>query len=163
MSENNDFFELFDEKIEYPNNLAEVGIEQGVLLRCVSNSYLNGLINYVDPFFVCVIERYTDWSKESLNDEIKLVEKAYHTQYNFVNDDVILLAETENSLWFFWSDKDCSDCSIGRITKTISKDDFKQKLINWIVSHPYVDRNENTEAIVGNYIEMKMPTGWISF
>lgn len=156
-------FELFDEIIEYPTSLAEEGVNQGVLLNYVSKSYINGIVNYVSPFFVCVIERYIDWSKISIYDEIELMEKSHHTQYSMISDDVILLAKTENSLWFFWSDQDCSDCSVGRIAKTITEDDFKQKLIDWIVSHPYVDRDENTESIVGNYIELKIPKGWMSF
>jgi hypothetical protein len=99
-----------------------------------------------------------------LDDEIELVKKAYHTDYSNISDDIIVLAKTKNSLWFFWSDKDVSDCQIGRIaTTTINQNDFIQKLIDWITSHSYIERGLNTEAIVGKYKELDLPTGWITF
>jgi len=157
------FFDLFDEYIEYPKNLAEEGVTQGTLLAYVSLDYLNGFVNYVEPFFVCVIERYRDWTKTPLDNLISLVEKAHHTDYSTIDDDIIILAKTKNSLWFFWSDKDVSDCQIGRISNTIiNQDDFIQKLIDWITSHQYVERPFQSEAIVGNYKELALPTGWIT-
>lgn len=112
------FFKLFKYNEEYPENIAERGAPQDTLYEYVSTTFLNGFINYVKIFFVCVIERYVIWDEnpdcfEAWNG----VAKDFHPDYSHIGDDVLILAESPNSFWFFWSDQDSSDCMIGRFAK----------------------------------------------
>jgi hypothetical protein len=153
----NNFFDLFDNSYEYPDNLAETGVPNHTLFEYVSNTYLNGLINYVDPFFVCVISRYKDWSKEKIDfKKWDKIASEYHTDYSGIiqDDDIILLAESDNSYWYFYADGDVSDCEIGRIAKNkISKKKLKKMLIDFI----------NNDSDLGSYYELPLPKGWVSF
>jgi len=109
------------------------------------------------------MERYVDWRK------INLVEwdakaKEFHPDYAGIDDDIMLLAESDNDYWFFWSDRDVSDCCIGRFNKSkITKEEIKKSLIEWITQHEYLERGEHTESIVGNYHELPLPEGWVVF
>jgi hypothetical protein len=173
-----DFFKLFKHGEWYPKNIAERGVPENTLFEYVSHTFLNGFINHVTPFFVCVIERYRRWSfKEKINDpehrlypfslyEWKAYAKDCDTNYSRIDDDVLLLAESDNSLWFFWNDKDCSDCEIGRIDKnSISKEKMKDLLIDFIEQHDSSDRSDNydCEGITGRWMRLPLPSGWIKF
>jgi hypothetical protein len=161
MKKDIDFMELFDFCEEYPDNLSETGVPQDTLFEYVSNTFLNGLINYVEPFFVCVVERYKDWDEENIDfKKWDKIASEFHTNYIDImqDDDIILLAESKNSWWYFYSDGDVSDCEIGRISKEkITKKEFQLKLIKHIKYNCFNDK-EN-----GRYYELPLPKGWINF
>lgn len=161
-----DFFDLFKDSEEYPENLAESGVPQNMMFEYVSSTFLNGLINYITPFWACVLERYTTW-KNVDTAQWKEYLQVPHLKLRDFDDDIFVLGETENSFWFFWFDCDVSDCAVGRIDKSVTtKENMKNLLIDWITSHEYIEREPNTESIVGNYYELPVEAfecGWTSF
>lgn len=156
------FWDLFDDCIEYPDNELKLnGIPKNVFYEYISSTYLNGFINYVENYDAIMIERYEDWweDKEKYENE-----NDHHTNYSKYPDDVIIFAESENDYWFFWNDRDCSDCCIGRIDKTRVKDlnEFKELFIKFIDNNGNPEpRQENCEHITGRYINLNPPRGWI--
>lgn len=160
------FFKLFQYSEEYPENIAECGIPNNTLFEFVSNDFLTGFINYTKPFWGCVLERYEIWGNIDLNTWKQYLAKP-HPCFGDFDDDVLILAETENCFWFFWFDCDVSDCQLGRVDKSLTtKDEMIKLLVEWIESHEYVERQPNTESIVGNYYELPVEylnRGWISF
>jgi len=163
------FYNLFQHIEEYPDNIAEQGIPNNTLFEFVSSSFLNGFINYTEPFWGCVIERYKVWKDIDMDMWKKYLFDPLppHAHLDYFDDDVLILSETANCFWFFWFDCDVSDCQIGRIDKSlITKDEMRDLLVEWIKSHDYTDRPLDTESVVGNYYELSvkyLKRGWISF
>ena len=150
-----EFWNLFDEDYDYPSGdqLLE-GVPVNTLYSYVSSYYLNGFINYIEPIKAIMVERYSD--EEELESNAQTVAKfneKFHSNFSDLPDDVLIAAESNNSYWFFWYDKDCSDCQIGRLSKdTITKEDYL-KLFNELV----VD----TELLGDNHYELKL-AGWVT-
>lgn len=137
-------FDLFRDSEEYPQNIAERGVEENYVYCYVSNTFLNGFINYVKVIKAVVVERYTCppdcecinihngvttksdrcvvWDSPKFHERLKPM-LAHHSNWSYAPDDVWILAETENFYWFFWYDRDCSDCAIGRASKELLKED----------------------------------------
>jgi hypothetical protein len=161
-----DFFDLFKDSVIYPENIAERGVPQNMILEYVSHTFLNGLINYITPFWSCVLERYRIWKDIDVSQWENCLQEPHLNLRDF-DDDIFVLGETENSFWFFWFDCDVSDCMIGRIEKSlVTKEKMKRLLIEWIKAHEYVERRPLTESIVGNYYELPVEAfkhGWVSF
>jgi hypothetical protein len=61
-----DIKDYFHEEVEYPNDIAENPLPLGRLLSYVSNTFLNGFINYVHPVEAVVLNRYVplDWDMD---------------------------------------------------------------------------------------------------
>jgi len=125
-------FDLWEneQKEEYPQNLAERGVPQNMLFDFVSNQFLDGFINYVKPVFCCVVETYK--KLENIVLEVERFNQSFHSSFDILSDNVWILAESENSFWFFAYDKDASDCVIGRIEKIYSKEEMIEFFINQI-------------------------------
>lgn len=88
----------------------------GWVINYISSIFLNGWINYVEPVRAFVIQRYED-DYYALNTRVEQWNKKerHHTQLNFFEDDVLLLARSEiGDWWYFWFDCDVSDCCIGK-------------------------------------------------
>jgi hypothetical protein len=146
------FDDLINNVIEYPNEELLNGIENNTMYRYVSNFFVNGIINYVDIYYAITIKRYVGGCKLNFDTTItnELDQQGrYHTEYNKLSDDVLVLAGTENELWMFWSDRDVSDCKIFRTNKDITKEQFKKLFINWIKEKGY-----------DHYYELPIPNGW---
>jgi hypothetical protein len=152
------FYDIFKETEQYPENICERGVPQDTLFEYVSNTFLDGLINYVSDHRAYMLERYGKFEngkhvehkvtdieamKTKLEDDV-------HTALSTCPDDVVVLAESQNSYWFFYYDWDCSDCEIGRVDRA-SFDSFEK-----FVEH----FKENSR---GNMIMLPKPTGWISW
>lgn len=157
------FFDVFDETFQYPDREQLLnGVPMNTLFEYVSSTYLEGFINYVNIKSVILIQRYWDKDKDDtwdkfVKDSIKEAEKS-HTKYGDIGDDVLILAESDSSWWFFWNDKDCSDCEIGRIDKNkISLEDAKKLLIKFIESY-----KKDQSDITGEYVELPIGSGWRS-
>jgi hypothetical protein len=152
---------LFEDGADYPSNEAMVnGVPQNHLYQYVSSTYLNGFINYTPIFYAVMVKRYSAddvfverYPEGSWDKCVKSVDKLtnqFHTNYGVLKDDVMLLGETEGSIWFYWFDKDSSDCCIGRLDKSQhTKERVKELFISYL--------QNKWEA----YIELPKPTGWI--
>lgn len=149
-----EFLELFNENIDYPQNIAECGVPENTLYNYVPNSFLNGFINHVTPIRAIMVERYGDDEDREQNPlSIQQFNKQPHADLSELSDDVLILAETTNSYWLFWYDKDVSDCSIGRVNKTKNKRETVVRLFNeFIVSNELFD---------GHHYEIVL-NGWVS-
>ena len=154
------FFDIFKDSEDYPKNIAERGVPEGMLYQYVSNSFLDGLINYTEPFWGCIIERYTKFEDMSA-ERWREITCCASPLKNF-GDDILILSETLNSLWFFWYDQDNSGCSIGRVAKKFLRKSFMQELLTrWVASQ----RKEPT-SMTGRFVELPegwLDTGWVTF
>lgn len=123
---NINMWSLFDEAIEFPQNIAEKGVPENTLYEYVSSSLLNGYINHVNPIMAVMVARYGDENEiASYDANVKEFSAEPHCDLSLLRDDVLIAAESDNFYWFFWYDKDCSDCLIGRFSKAkCSKFDF---------------------------------------
>jgi len=110
--------------IEYPDREQLLtGPSEGYDYVYVSNTYLNGFINYVDIISAYMIRRYSIGSDDEWNEACKnvdLLADDVHTDISDSSkfDDVIILAESEHCYWIFWDDCDCSDCCICKFNKS---------------------------------------------
>lgn len=141
------FEEYFCDTIEYPNIGVEI-LPMNINYVYVSNTFLNGFINYTTPIKAFVLGRYHDWNdalhdghtisvmvppgsynwlkincktKEELYQHLIVPNSVRHSKLDRdFQDDVVILAkskETESDEWcyfYYWYDRDCSDCCIGR-------------------------------------------------
>lgn len=164
-------YDYFDDIIDYPQDLAENILPYGTMYQYVSHTFLNGLINYVKPISIFVLDRYLnedfvantwdDDDKEDFETKKNVIKKItnnkydeFHTKLDIFNDDVILLAEiSENKYMYFYFDMDVSDCSIGRFETTDEVEVIIESIVKWL---------ENKKITY-----TKLPTsflnGWLSF
>ena len=156
-----DFFELFADSEDYPENIAERGVPQNTSFQYVSSTFVNGYVNYINVKYAIMIERYTEFNIKNIRRFISWLKDQFHTKYgNFLTltagdnilDDIILFGETENSYWYIWSDRDCSDCCIGSIDKTVVTDlsEFRDTFIDFALGNGY-----------HKYVELPTPSGFI--
>lgn len=134
--------------VEYPDpdQILE-GPQPGVMFEYVSNTYLNGLINYVSVEKAFLVRRYKDSGHE---DVVREIEGAIHPNLND-HDDCFVIGSSHGRthFWFFWYDLDCSDCCVGRAECTLEEMDlFVQGL-----AQEFPDRFE---------IDVDKIRGWIS-
>ena len=175
-------FDYFNNCIAYPQDVSCDPIPYGILWTYISSTFLNGFINYVEPFGFYVLNRYSDLSDDisdreaHVQEEVnrrnwfifngtkgelidKLISKEYsmyHTKLDSFGDDVVIISEIgEGKYMFFWFDMDSSDCSIGRFETTDSKEEIIQSIKEWI----------NSEENLNGYTDMPIEIlqGWLSF
>jgi len=125
-----EFDDYFDEHYEYPQITVQM-LKMGDLYWYISTTFLNGWINYVkiiSAFMITRYKKYVDNVKEA--DEFNKEKEFHHTDIGKeLEDDVLILAKdeyNENTYWFFWSDRDCSDSAIGRFQTKDSEKDVKK-------------------------------------
>lgn len=154
-----DFFDYFEYSEDYPKNIAERGVSENSYYCYISTTFLNGMINYVKPFWGCILERYEDWTEEKVDKYQEKLKSQQHTDFSIIPDDVLILAESDNDYWFFWSDKDVSDSAIGRFSKDgIAKEDVISSLEQWISNNPQKEGSKNPFTQI-----ISEPIGWMSF
>jgi len=126
----------FPDEVEYPHICGgEPILEPGRLWSYVSNTLLNGFLNYPTIVAGMLLTRYRSHSINSAGlDRFRLADskKLLHTDMDeWFEDDVHLLGRDDLgrdynysdpkepiTYWYFWYDMDCSDCSIGRFVTT---------------------------------------------
>lgn len=123
----------FKDHIEFPENLAELGVPQDTLLLRVDSTFLAGYVNIIDRFAVYLVDYYGDgcWDDKNRLDYFCKSFKKEGQLYDLTDspDDIAILGETENSYWFLYIDKGCLKSLIGRMNKNVmSKDQFICKL-----------------------------------
>ena len=184
-------WDYFNEKIEYPKEVAHETLPYGTVWCYISSTFLNGMINYVKPISCFVVDRYThddeevgagsshfkwDGSKRELIDAIIAGEKEiYHTYLNCFSDDIIILTKIETNkdddglYMFFWFDCDVSDCCIGKFKTKDKEEDVIQSVKNWLDDNKEDNKGlkilPNTDNGILNYTELPLSflRGWIKF
>ena len=122
-------FEMHKTEIEYPERkLLLNGVKQDSKYCYVSNTYLNGFINYVDIISAAMIYDYAgedEWN--TFCENVDNLKDKYHTNVSDSDkfDTIVILGKSEDSYWIFVSDRDNSDCSITRLYKEAFKNDDK--------------------------------------
>jgi hypothetical protein len=115
-----------------PVNIISRGIQPGEGYEYISDSFINGLVNYRDyTVGGFMLRRYTDdeeWAEsckyiDSLVDEV-------HSNFRKCMDDVFLLMkfldeeDNLNYIWY-WYDQDVSDCCVAVFSADKVKDDVE--------------------------------------
>ena len=128
-------FDYFADSVDYPNNIAEDPIPYGVCWNYISNTFLNGFINYVKPIAIYAIDRYTPDDEEITVDEhddkmnwkktvatkkeirdriINGTIQNFHTDLHILKDDLIVLAKLNDSTAFAREDLRCINLSANK-------------------------------------------------
>lgn len=146
---------------DYPSSqIAETGgIGQNTFYDYVSNSFLDGLVNYANIQKAFIVggddldrARYRTHEElvASLNSQV-------HSKLN-CGQDVILLGNTDKSFWLFWYDQDCSNCALLRIERSFFQD-FEQ-FVSSVLG--FVKESEHGRGSKPTLFEFE-PKGWIAF
>jgi hypothetical protein len=109
----------FADSEDYPS-VANDPAPMGVWQCYISQTYLNGWINYVRPYLSAfLITRYRPHSMNAAELAKFHESDPFHADLSSLGDDVLLLGRSEydnnfGAYWVFWFDNDVSDCCIGR-------------------------------------------------
>lgn len=122
----NNFMDLFEDTYEYPKIAEHCGVPENTLFCYISDSFLDGFINYFDFVNAYVVHRYRD--EPAPKEEIEIFNNTHHSKISLLEDDVLILSQSERDWWFFWYDQDCSDCAIERFSKEIASHNTVQRL-----------------------------------
>lgn len=192
------FSKYFRDEVEYPRDIAANPLPIGTRYDYVSNTFLNGFINYVSVVKGFVLARYCGWTEQDWIDAqnqdhecqirnpetrcmewIKVEPKSKDELFNLVTaknaisspkmdcdfqDDVMILAkittDEDKTLWyFFWFDRDCSDCSIGRFLTNDTDEEVIASFTEYVMNHHANDpRFGAPREIPLHYFN----SGWIS-
>lgn len=132
-----EFMRLSMDTYEYPSSQIEEfgGIPQNTLYDYVSESFLNGLVNYGSNHVGFLLARYGikkstgivgDGDPYNPEHYLPVTEAAYQEyadtasrqpHFQATGDDWLIYYETETSYFHIWYDRDCSDCCIARFSK----------------------------------------------
>lgn len=171
MEENKENFmnEYFSDEYEpLPPYKTMEPFKNGTYYNYVSNTLLNGVINYVKPIKVYLMDRYTEDLLKRHNAIRRFnTDPEFHTNLGAFEDDIILLAYEEESefYWFFWFDCDCSDCSIGRFTTEDSKEEVVESFTQWVLERQknFCDYYHNGREGMAVELNCENIKGWVSF
>ena len=154
--------EIFD----YPSHDQFLNLKQNTGYCYVSNIYLNGLVNYVEPLFLICSQKYSN--DEEFNEIIKYLESIdlnarpcewYHTDLSKIEDVTYYIGENESSYLLFNYDNDCSCCMIVRFDKKdFNFNQVKNYCLNQAAYESFWYNQENPR-----YIELPKPQGWIKW
>lgn len=179
-------WEYFDDLIDYPKDIADNPLPFGTLYQYVSATFLNGFINYINPLYCFLLDRYTSpteniKSKEAfmergcnqlyvdydgtkgdlLNKILKDDYEWYHTTLDIFQDDIIILGKlpnTDDGYIFFWFDMDVSDCFIGRFKTDDKVEEIYLTILNAL------EESQDKKTIFGYHeLPKSFLTGWIKF
>lgn len=117
-------WDYFEDNVEYPHEIIHNPIPYNTVWTYISDTYLNGIVNYLTPIKIYLVDRYTP-NNEDISDrnvsyrltsgngfswekfkgtkgelkELLLSNKItfYHTNLSCFGDDVIILAEFEHN------------------------------------------------------------------
>ena len=154
------FHDLFNDSEEYPYDKIRKcgGVPRNVCYEYIGHSFLEGYIWMMNKMNVIILNRYSnlddnDAEFESIIEEWKNKMNNDFRDVSDCPDDMIIFAETDEDYWYFWNDKDCSDCCIGHIDKNRceSLDDFRQRFINWWVKEEPYNKYYDLGKISGIY------------
>jgi hypothetical protein len=171
-----DYFDRFD--VDYPRGIALHPLPWGQLWRYVSDSFLNGFINYVQVRRAFLLSRYRRWndpSERGTKAEMFALatqpDSFVHTDLALFEDDILILGSITGpddrpvpGRWmYFWFDRDVSDCCVGRF---VTQDDdatvlerFRRhcEAIGLEMSQSYLGQAEPARELPLHFFQ-----GWIS-
>lgn len=146
----------------------EQPFKDGDFYNYVSHTVLDGVINYVTPIKIFLLDRYTT----DLEKRQQLLNKFHnepetHTSFSMLEDDVLILAHEDDSnyYWFFWSDCDCSDCEIGRFKTTDSREEVIESFTEWVKGRQinYCSKYHPEREGKVEEVDCSKVRGWVSF
>lgn len=155
------FLDYFPYNEEYPDVSGEI-LPLGGLWSYISKSFLNGFVNYSTPVKAFLMHRYEPSYEvnrrvaESFNRE-----KTTHTDLSWLDDDILILSRSKDlEWWFFWFDRDVSDCSIGRFSTNDDWDTVIKRFEYYVEERQkelgYVDHKEKPLEL-----DTSRMNGWI--
>jgi len=147
------FLDYFDDHVEYPGDtVAGNPLPINEFWQYISSTFLDGFINYVDIIEGYQIHRYRAPDVTKRENFAKMSE--FHSNLSVAEDDVLILADARTNdglYYFFWFDRDVSDCCIGRF---LTEDSREKVLENF---RAYVnDRNAEMQKSYG----LLSPKSW---
>lgn len=132
---------------EYPDPV-ELMMEPGVLLEYISITYLTGWINYVEIASAFLVTRYRR-HQSNVADALVFNDPTagrFHTNLaTDLKDVVVILARAKHrptEWWFFYCDRDVSDCEIGRFVT----DDAPERVLGLFAAHAHGSSEEGPEC-----------------
>lgn len=134
----------------------------------VSDTLLNGIINYIKPIKAFLMDRYNE-DLLSKNKALELFNSnsESHTNLSIFRDDVIMLAYEKESkfYWYLWFDMDCSDCVIGRFKTEDSEKQVIKSFEEWVKDTQKTFCDDYHPERKGEAIELniKYINGWVRF
>lgn len=108
------WFRYFPEWIEFANPTT-ASLVPGTCFSYVASTFLNGWINYVKIDRAYLVTRYAKHAENQKALAAFHASPPFHVSFAAAfPDDVHVLARDEvGRWWWFWYDKDCSDCCVG--------------------------------------------------
>ena len=169
MKTEKNIFDMFV-NLEYPDSEDLVsGLKDGVMYCYVSSTYLNGYINYVDIITSYMVRHYMNENEWASSCE--LIDNGFDCHTNMSNadkyDDVLIFSKSGDFYVIFWSDRDCSDCCIGKIHKSKfnSENDAISSFKHGVMSLFLFNMRDAEKDVWGKYIK-EIPSsffkGWIT-
>lgn len=169
-------FEYFNDSCDYPDDIVHNPIPYGTIWHYVSDTLLNGFVNYINPVAVFVLDRYVPWEgeKQNLFNEISASKRSNNfpqTVLSCFHDDIVILGKVP--VWmdsdemgryiFFRYDMDCSDCSIGKFETQDREGDVVKAVINWLELCKDENKGKKVESDIDNGIldYHQLPAGFI--
>jgi hypothetical protein len=132
--------EFFDTSYEYPEDdkLCDEGIVNKVLYDYVSNTYLNGFINYLGTLTIFLLSDSNAITDEEIS-EYSIDFESSHTDLSELATKILVLGETTKFYWILIYNPDNSDCAIGKFEKMCSRQAIEEILSTLIdvVRLPY--------------------------
>lgn len=153
-----DIDRYFPEEVEYPAPTDY--FKPGTFLSYISSTFLNGWINYVDIIAAWYIDRYESPEANRAAYNEFLGKDTFHTKLaSIVEDDIIVLGVDERGdegkYWFFWFDRDSSDCCMGAFLSSDGKEEVMRNIESWLEDHP--------DAKGVHKVDHTLFKGWISW
>ena len=158
--------------VEYPDDEMVIhGLNMDVGFFYISNTYLNGLINYIPIIDAYLINRYSydidkfDKCCEIFDNYTKQNNFHFNLTHAFndpdYSDELLLLCENDYCYMLFDVDPDCSDCSIAKIRKDhfTSKEEACESFYKYCME--FSEDNVKSNAKVYR-ISPSVFTGWIT-
>lgn len=156
------------EIFEYPSREQMLNLRQNTGYCYVSDTYLNGLVNYVSPLYLICSQKYSN--DEEFDRIIKELEdidmntrpcKWYHTNLAEISDNTYYIGENKISYLLFNYDRDNSDCMIIRFDKMdFTFNQVKEYLLDQAAYESFWYSNNDINEFP-RYIELPKPQGWI--
>jgi len=154
----------FTQSVWYPNMGGEI-LPMNILHEYVSHTFLAGFLNYSKPIKAFLMHRYEDDPEVNklMAKEFNDQKHIFHCNFSeFFKDDIVMLSvhEETGDFWYFWMDRDVSDCMIGRFR---ADDPFDEVVAEFVKDTKFIQQNlgyvEHDEPCIE--IDVSKIKGWL--